>query len=57
MILQGRNLAQGLSGADVASLQQTLVSLGYSISADELGQSSFGASTLPPCRHSRKVPG
>jgi len=46
MILQGRNLTQGLTGPDVASLQQTLASLGYSISADELGHSSFGASTL-----------
>lgn len=46
MILQGRNLTQGLTGADVGSLQQSLVGLGYRISSAELGQSSFGASTL-----------
>ncbi len=57
MLLQGRNLTQGLAGADIASLQQTLVSLGYTIASDEIGQSSFGASTLAAVQAFQKAAG
>ena len=46
MILQGRNLTQGLTGADVGTLQSELTTLGYSIPATEQQGSSFGAATL-----------
>jgi hypothetical protein len=35
MILQGRNLTQGLSGADVAELHNELTQLGYTIPTSE----------------------
>jgi hypothetical protein len=46
MILQGRNLTQGLTGIDVATLQSELTTLGYTIPATEQQGSGFGAGTL-----------
>ena len=46
MILQGRNLAQGETGADVTALQAELTQLGYTIPAAETQGSSFAAGTL-----------
>ena len=46
MILQGRNLAQGLTGPDVAQLQAELADLSYTIPAVEQTGSSFAAGTL-----------
>src|ERR1700685_2631054 len=46
MILQGRNLQQGLTGTDVAQLQTELAQLSYTIPATESSASSFGTGTL-----------
>ena len=46
MILQGRNLTQGFTGADVSALQSELTQLGYTIPPAETQASQFGASTL-----------
>jgi hypothetical protein len=46
MILQGRNLTQGLTGADVAELQKELAQLSYIIPATEQSASTFGTGTL-----------
>ena len=46
MIFQGRNLTQGLTGADVGALQDSLAQLGYTITPAELQAKQFGASTL-----------
>ena len=46
MILQGRNLTQGLSGPDVAALHGELTRLGYTIPPAELQASQFGPATL-----------
>ena len=43
MDLQGRNLSQDLSGADVAELQKTLGELGLSVPAAEQSAAGFGA--------------
>jgi peptidoglycan hydrolase-like protein with peptidoglycan-binding domain len=45
MILQGRNLQQGLTGTDVLALQTELVQLGYAIPANEQQGSSFDQGT------------
>jgi peptidoglycan hydrolase-like protein with peptidoglycan-binding domain len=46
MDLQGRNLSEGLSGADVAELQKELAQLGFGVPAAEQSAASFGAGTL-----------
>ena len=46
MILQGRNLTQGVSGADVSALQSELTQLGYTIPPVEAQTTQFGAGTL-----------
>jgi peptidoglycan hydrolase-like protein with peptidoglycan-binding domain len=46
MILQGRNLTPGLTGADVAELQKELAQLNYTVPAAEQTASSLGAGTL-----------
>lgn len=46
MILQGRNLTEGLSGADVGQLQTELTQLGYTIPPSESSAMQFGAGTL-----------
>ena len=46
MILQGRNLTQGVTGADVAALQSELSQLGYTVPAAETQATQFGAGTL-----------
>ena len=46
MILQGRNLTQGLTGADVAALHGELTQLGYAIPPAELAATQFGPGTL-----------
>jgi peptidoglycan hydrolase-like protein with peptidoglycan-binding domain len=51
MTLQGRNLQQGLTGADVAQLQTELTRLSYTIPAAEQANTSFGAGTLAAVQH------
>ena len=46
MILQGRNLTQGLTGPDVATLHVELARLGYTVPPTEVLASQFGAGTL-----------
>jgi Putative peptidoglycan binding domain len=46
MILQGRNLTQGLTGADVAALQTELTQLAYTVPPTEQQTSQFGVGTL-----------
>jgi peptidoglycan hydrolase-like protein with peptidoglycan-binding domain len=46
MILQGRNLQQGLTGPDVAELQTELTELSYTVPAAEQTASNFGQGTL-----------
>jgi peptidoglycan hydrolase-like protein with peptidoglycan-binding domain len=46
MTLQGRNLTEGITGADVADLQTELSQLSYPIPAVEQSGTSFGAGTL-----------
>jgi hypothetical protein len=46
MNLTGRNLTQGLTGADVASLQVELGRLALTVPASEASASSFGAGTF-----------
>ena len=46
MILQGRNLTQGLTGADVSSLHGELISLGYAIPPAETQAKQFGPGTF-----------
>src|SRR5262249_3663413 len=50
MDLQGRNLSEGLSGADVAELQKELGELGLSVPATEQGAVSLGAGTAAVVR-------
>ena len=53
MILQGRNLTQGLSGADVAALHKELTQLGFTVLQTEQQASSFGAGTLAAVEQSQ----
>ena len=46
MILQGRNLTQGITGADVSVLQSELKQLGYTVPPAEAQATQFGAGTL-----------
>ena len=46
MVLQGRNLTQGVTGADIATLHTQLAELGYAVPAAEVQASQFGAGTL-----------
>ena len=46
MILQGRNLTQGLTGPDVATLHAELAQLGYTVPPTEVQANQFGAGTL-----------
>jgi hypothetical protein len=46
MNLQGRDLAQGLTGADVTELQNELIKLGFAVPADERQTATFGQGTL-----------
>jgi hypothetical protein len=46
MVLQGRNLTQGLTGPDVAALHAQLTELGYTVPAAEVQGNQFGAGTL-----------
>ncbi len=57
MILQGRNLTQGLTGADVAALQGTLVQLGFTIPPAEAQASQFGAGTLAALQQAQAAGG
>lgn len=46
MILQGRNLTQNLTGADVEQLQTELTQLGYMVPSSESSATQFGTGTL-----------
>jgi hypothetical protein len=46
MILQGRNLTQGVTGNDVSALQNELKQLGYTIPPAEIQATQFGTGTL-----------
>jgi peptidoglycan hydrolase-like protein with peptidoglycan-binding domain len=57
MILQGRNLTQGLTGADVGELQKELRLLGYAVPAAEAKATQFGAGTLAAVKQVQAVRG
>ncbi|QGM47133.1 hypothetical protein H2LOC_016335 [Methylocystis heyeri] len=57
MILQGRNLAQGLSGADVVALHSDLSRLGYAIAPAELQAAQFGPATLAAVKQAQAAGG
>jgi peptidoglycan hydrolase-like protein with peptidoglycan-binding domain len=46
MILQGRNLTQGLTGADVDALHAELTQLGFTVPPAEVQANQFGAGTV-----------
>ena len=50
MDLKGRNLTQGLTGADVAELHKELIALGFTIPPAEQQAASFGSDTLAAVR-------
>jgi hypothetical protein len=57
MVLQGRNLTQGLTGADVATLHTQLTELGYTVPAVEAQASQFGAGTLTAVEQAQAAAG
>jgi hypothetical protein len=57
MILQGRNLTQGLTGADVGELHQALGQLGFTVPSAEQQALSFGAGTLSAVQQFQKQQG
>ena len=57
MILQGRNLTQGLTGADVGALHGELTALGYTIPTAELQANQFGAGTLAALQQAQGAAG
>lgn len=57
MILQGRNLTQGLTGADVAALHAELTELGFAVPAAEVQASQFGAGTLAAVEQAQAAAG
>lgn len=57
MNLQGRNLTQGLSGADVAALHGELAQLGYTVPATEQQASQFGSGTLAAVQQAQSAAG
>lgn len=46
MNLKGRNLTQGLTGADVTELQNELIALGFAIPPTEQEAANFGQATF-----------
>jgi peptidoglycan hydrolase-like protein with peptidoglycan-binding domain len=57
MILQGRNLTQGLTGADVAALHAQLTQLGFVVPATEASATQFGAGTLAAVQQAQSAAG
>ena len=57
MILQGRNLTQGLTGPDVAALHAQLAELGYTVPATEVQANQFGAGTLAAVEQAQAAAG
>lgn len=57
MILQGRNLTQGLTGADVATLHAQLTELGFTVPTAEVQASQFGAGTLAAVEQAQAAAG
>jgi hypothetical protein len=57
MILQGRNLTQGLTGPDVATLHAQLSELGYTVPATEAQANQFGAGTLAAVEQAQAAAG
>jgi hypothetical protein len=57
MILQGRNLTQGLAGADVDALHGELASLGYAIPPTEAWAKQFGTGTLSAVEQAQAAAG
>ncbi len=57
MILQGRNLTQGLTGSDVATLQTELTQLGYTVPPTEIQANQFGAGTLAAVQQAQAAAG
>ena len=57
MILQGRNLTQGLTGPDVATLHAELTQLGYTVPPTEVQANQFGAGTLAAVQQAQAAAG
>ena len=57
MILQGRNLTQGLTGPDVTTLQAELTQLGFTVPAAEAQANQFGAGTLVAVQQAQTAAG
>jgi Neuraminidase-like domain/Putative peptidoglycan binding domain len=57
MILQGRNLTQGTSGADVAALHAQITLLGFTVPPAEVQANQFGVGTLAAVQQAQAASG
>ncbi|MGH3513991.1 MAG: peptidoglycan-binding protein, partial [Pseudonocardiaceae bacterium] len=57
MMLQGRNLSQGVTGPDVAALHAEITQLGYTVPPTELQANRFGAGTLAAVQQAQAAAG